>query len=240
MFAGTPPRLGATLAFDNPGPKVQRIGGVTARLEDIGHEYPVRVFGLLPATGQARLRTQIVVDRGLPPGVYPAVITGPHGQYRAELHVFIRRAILATPSPILLCGAEGDEVHATLFLENRGNVPAAVHENALVFFEEVDWTGRSLVFAMREASPEEGHQAYLDRVFKELRSTMVHKTRVAIEAAAETLHPGESHQVKLSMTLPAGLHKGRNYAAFLDIAGTRIRLDLACDGTQISKTRRAR
>lgn len=240
VFRGAPPLLVADIEIDNPGDRHVRPGKVLARLEGDERDYLIRIPGRLQPETKTRLHAHLIVDSSMAPGTYQASMLTQDGERPVELRVFERKSIVAIPSSIEFAGAAGAEVEADLFLENKGNVAFAIHSAGSVFFEEVDWVGRALVFAMRETGPDEGFARYQDRVFEELRTTMQHKTTVAIKASAKRLAPGASVEAKISMTLPTGLYKGRNYAAFFDIAGTRLRLGLACTGSAASPKRRPR
>jgi hypothetical protein len=240
VFRGLPPHLVADIEMHNPSDRCLRAGSLVARLPGDERSYVVRIPGRVAPAAKARLRAHLTVDRSMLPGEYHASMRTQEGDRPIELRVFERPAIAAIPWTLGFVGAEGDSVEGSVFLENRGNIAYAIHPHNYVFFEEVDWLGRALVFALREAAPDEGYQKYLDRLLRELRTTMVHKAKADISADEDVLRPGSVVEARISLTLPAGLHKGRNYAAFFDIAGTRLRLELACTGSAISTVRRPR
>lgn len=240
VFRGSPPLLVADVELDNPSDHRVRPGKLALRVDGDDRDYFVRIPSRLPPRRRAKLRVHLLVDRSMPPGSYRASIHTPEAASAVELRVFVRRTVSVIPRIISLAGASGDTVTADLFLENLGNVECVMERAGQVFFEEVDWLGRALVFALRESGPHESFPKYQDRVLGELRSSMPHTTSIAIDPGLKVLSPGESAEARLEMTLPQGLQKGRTYSAFLDLAGTRLRLELACTGSTHSRVRRSR
>jgi hypothetical protein len=240
VFIGAPPLLVADLQLHNPSNRHIHPGPATAKLPDEAHERSVRIPGRLPPETTSRLRAQLLVSRSMAPGIYRASMRAADGSHPIELRVLERRCISIKPQSVEFVAEAGKGVSADLYLENRGNVPVALNDTGSVFFEEVDWLGRALVFAMREVGEDESFDRYRDRVYHELRSTMQHKTSVSIDVKTKTLAPDAATDARISMTLPTGLYKGRNYAAFFDFAGVRLRLGISCTGGTASPKRRPR
>lgn len=240
VFIGVPPLLVAELELHNPGKRPVCPRHATAKLPDEAHDRPIRIPGRLPPEANARLRAQLLVDRTMAPGIYRASMRADDDTHPIELRVLERRSVSIKPQSVEFVAEAGQVVAADLYLENHGNVAVALHDAGSVFFEEVDWLGRALVFAMREVGEDESFDRYRDRVYHELRSTMQHKTSVEVEVKTRSLAPGAATNAKISMTLPTGLYKGRNYAAFFDFAGVRLRLGIGCTGGTASPKRRPR
>ena len=200
----------------------------------------MRLAARVAPKGHARLHGHVLVDRALAPGTYHGSIRLQEREEALELHVFERPSVAARPNAIFLTGAPEDEVESELHLSNRGNVTFAIGPVASIFFEEISWVGRALVFAMREADASEGAVRYLDRVFHELRSTMVSTTNVEVHSESKTLEPGAEAFIRVRFTLPKGLTKGRVYTATLSLGGADVYLELTCNGTRNSTKRRPR
>jgi hypothetical protein len=240
IFRGMPPLLLADLDVHNLTGRRIRLGAVDARLAHSERRYRVRMPGRLEPDARAHVRARLRVECSIPPGTHQATIRVGDQDQPIELRVLESPVVVATPAILRVAGASGDVVEASLFLESRGNVAFTIQSARPVFFEETDWVGRALVDALRESDQKDGFQRYLDRFFHELRATMAHTTTVEISAPVRSLAPGAVVEVQLVMTLPAGLHKGRTYAAFLDICGARLNLELACNGSIGSNVRRRR
>jgi hypothetical protein len=156
------------------------------------------------------------------------------------IHVFENLGIQVVPGAILLRGAGGDVLHSLVVLSNRGNVTETVPETALIFLEERNWVGRSLVHALRESDEDERHQEYLDRLFRELRATVSRPSRVTVKSGAGELRPGEVRELELEVALPSELIKGRTYYGSTRFMSARLVFEVVCNGTTSSTKRRPR
>ena len=239
VFSGTPPLLSGEIELINEGD--EKIA--PKRLEmhfdrEQGIHADLRVPGRFAANSRTRVRAQFVVDRDTLPGTYHGSVRAGSRTTPATVHVYERKAATVAPSILQFAGAPGDHVELHASLTNNGNVTHTLAKTGVIFFEEANWVGRSLVFALREASADEGVQRYLDRVLHELVQSMVGTTTVAISAPQRTLEPGGTLQLRLAFILPDRLAKGRTYGTWLPIAGTRITFELLCNGTANSTLRR--
>jgi len=239
VFSGTPPLLSGEIELINEGEEKIAPKRLDAHFEpDSGIHADLRVPGRLAAKSRTRVRAQFIVDRDTRPGTYHGSVRAGSQTTPATVHVYERRAATVAPSVLEFAGAPGDRVELHASITNHGNVTHTLAKTGIVFFEEANWVGRSLVFALREAAADEGVQRYLDRVLGELVHTMASTTTVAIAAPQRTLEPGAMLQLRLAFTLPDRLTKGRTYGTWLPIAGTRITFELLCNGTANSTLRR--
>jgi hypothetical protein len=239
VFSGTPPLLSGEIELINEGEEKiapKRLEAYFDRQDGIHAD--LRVPGRLAAKSRTRVRAQFIVNRDTRPGTYHGSVRAGGQTAPATVHVFERKAATVAPSVLQFAGAPGDHVELHASITNNGNVTHALAKSGVIFFEEANWVGRSLVFALREASAEEGVQRYLDRVLRELLDSVVSTTKVAIGTSQHTLEPGATLQLRLAFTLPDRLTKGRTYGTWLPIAGTQITFELLCNGSANSTLRR--
>ena len=240
LFVGAPPVLAGALEVTNSTSDPISLRGIVAKLE--GHERPfeLRLHGRAAPKQRARLGGHLLVDGGMPAGTYRGTVHMFGREEPVEVRVLERPSARALPKAIYLTGASHDEVESEVLIENTGNVAFAIGPANSMFFEETYWLGRSLVYAMREANADDGAEKYLDRVVRELRTTMPGTTSVRVASDSKTLEPGAQALVRLTFELPTGLIKGRVYAASLTVAGAHIYVELTCNGAENSAKRRPR
>jgi hypothetical protein len=239
VFSGTPPLLNGDVELINDSDqKIAPKGLDTEFGPEHGIHADLRIPGRLAARSRTRVRAQFIVDRDTRPGTYEGTVRAGSQTAPATVHVYERKAAGIAPTVLQFAGAPGDHVELHASLTNNGNAPQALPKNGVVFFEETNWVGRSLVFALRDASAGEGMQRYLDRVLHELVHTMASTTTVTINAPQRTIEPGSTFQLRLAFTLPDRLTKGRTYSAWLPLAGTRVTFELQCNGAANSTLRR--
>jgi hypothetical protein len=187
----------------------------------------------------AHVRASLTIDPHTPPGRYLVDAEG-FAAGGVELEVLERLAIELSPPRLELRGAPGEELAASLVAYNRGNVPVAIPELALVHLEERFWMGRSLVHVLREAGRDTTHQAFLDRLLGELKATDTRPMRVEVKEGGATLDPGKALTLHLRMQLPEELHKGRDYVRSISFMHARLFVAVTCDAAADSTKRRAR
>ncbi len=193
------------------------------------------------APGQrARVRAQLEIDPFTPPGTYVTELDLGERRAPVVVHVFEKANIILKPRSVRLRGAPGDVLAHPLIVTNHGNITYTVPEVVLVHLEERDWFGRSLVFALRDLPEGEGHGAYLDRVVREMKATDTRPARVTLDTEPRELPPGATREVRLEMTLPQELIKGRTYIRAIPFMSTQLTFVVECNGTHNSKKRRPR
>jgi hypothetical protein len=63
---------------------------------------------------------------------------------------------------------------------------------------------------------------------------------VTLRGEFAQLHPGETRETELEITLPADLHKGRNYFGSTPFMSGRLGFNVDCNGATNSTIRRPR
>jgi hypothetical protein len=241
IFSGVPPLLTGDVELINESDEKINPKRLETRFDrKQGIHGDLRVPVRLAPHSRTRVRVQFVIDRQTRPGTYWGSVNVGDRATPTTVHVYERVATSVQPSIMRFAGASGDDVELRVSLSNNGNTAHTLNKGGVVQFEEVDWIGRVLVYALRETSRDDGMQSYLDRVVHELVGSMVSTTTIAISAPTSKLEPRDTTQVLLTFTLPAGLIKGRTYGAWLPIAGTRVTLELLCNGAEKSNRRRPR
>lgn len=239
VFSGAPPLLTGEVELVNDSDEKVVPKDLQAHFDqDQGIHVDLRVPVRLAPHSRMRVRAQCVVERETPPGTYRGSVRHGHEQTPTTVHVFERNATTVRPTVLHFAGAPGEHIEQHVFLTNNGNVTHTLSKRGVVFFEEANWVGRSLVFALREIAAEDGVQRYLDRVVKELVGSMASMTTVTIGAPHPTLKPGSTMEVKLAFDLPEQLTKGRTYGTWLNVAGAHITFELLCNGSANSTLRR--
>jgi hypothetical protein len=246
VFAGQPPLLAGELDLLSTTEEKVRVRGV----DTTGGDDPesMRAYGMGVLRTAARLRpgerarvaAHFMVNPSTPPGTYRTELVCGEQHEDVVVHVFPRQSVRLLPSPVRFAAAAGEVVSRDVVVRNRGNLAQPVPDVALVFLEERDWVNRSLVFALRETSEDEGHQRYLDRVVSEVRASLVNPARVKVTVnnGAE-LPPGETMELRLEIRMPSELTKGRSYFGSTDLVGGRLGLEVKCTKSRGSRQRRA-
>jgi hypothetical protein len=244
IFSGVPPLLTGQLELSNVSDEKLKLRSLSVAPEAPamrarGFE-EVQVGVRLAPNERARAQAHFVIDQYTPPGTYRATIDVGDQRQPIVAHVFEKLDLRIEPSRMQLRGAGGDVVRQPLVISNRGNVTETLRELALVFLEERHWVNRSLVFALRETAADEGHQAYLDRVVKELRGSLIRPARVVLHGDVKALEPGQTAEVELEMTLPRELVKGRTYIGSTPFMSGTLSFEVECNGSTNSTQRRPR
>lgn len=245
IFSGVPPLCVGDLELVNDSDEKVKVRAIPV----VGHEDrtvatlgldELRVAARLAPHDRARARAHFILDSRTPPGTYAAELSWGSQREPIIVHVFEKLGLRVEPDVIRLRGAGGDTLEALVVITNDGNVTETLRNLALVFLEERNWIGRSMVYALRETSEEEGHRAYLDRLVRELRATISRPARVTIRGEVSEIHPGETRDVRLEITLPGELIKGRTYVGSTPLMSSRLSLKVECSGANNSTKRRPR
>jgi hypothetical protein len=245
IFSGVPPILTGEFELTNRTDEklkvrtIPVVGFEDAAVADRGLGV-LRVGARLAPGQRARARGHFLVDPTTPPGTYTAELEYGGERQRVVAHVFQKLDLVITPEVIQLEGAGGDVLSALVVISNRGNVKETLRPLALVFLEERDWVGRSLVYALRETKEGEGHQPYFDRVVQELRSTISRPARVNVRGDVSELEPGQSVEVELEIALPKELIRGRTYVGSTPFMSGELSFEIFCNGAVNSTRRRPR
>jgi len=166
----------------------------------------------------------------LPPGTPP-------GEYEGELSVLGEptklRVVVAPAHDVevrprrLVCEVARDGHHlVALSLANRGNVPVTVHHPITVRAEPRDRSCRVLRSALARSTSTEPPGPIFDALLRAAADSTDSDPILAaqIEGAPFELAPGEARLVR--MTLRISIAERGVYRALLDVAGTRVRVDI--------------
>lgn len=255
LLSGTPPRVSGEIELVNRSSERVKVRAIPARAAasavkrggaaapELG---PVRMAARLEPGSRERVFAHLDLAPDTPPGTYEAELDAGGERTRVVVHVFEKQAVVVKPALVRLRGAPGEVLSHVLVVANHGNVPHTLPSAALVHLEERDWFGRSLVYALRETREQEGHQAYLDRVVREMKASDIPPMRVDVStgggpaAAGRELRPGGTLEVRLDLTLPEKLIKGRTYIRTIPFMGTQLTFQVECNGSLQSTRRRPR
>jgi hypothetical protein len=245
IFSGVPPLCVGAIDLINESDekvRVRRIPVVGPKYEALSslglHE--LRVASALPPHQRMKARAFFRVAPYTPPGTYTADLSCGSQHEPVIVHVWERAGLQVDPGEIRLRGAAGEVLSTKVVVTNESNATQTCRDIALVFLEERNWVGRSLVFALRETKEDEGYQAYLDRVVRELKVSLTRPARVTIRTGFSELQPGESRELELEITLPAELVKGRTYFGSTKFMSGKLIFRVECNGASESTRRRPR
>jgi hypothetical protein len=245
IFGGAPPICVGDLELINASDEKVKVRTIPV----VGYEdSAVSNFGLaelrvgvrLAPRDRTRARAYFFLDPHAPPGTYSADLSCGSQREPVVVHVWEKQSLRVDPDEIRLRGAGGDVLTTLVVITNEGNVTETMRDLALVFLEERNWVGRSLVHALREIKAEEGHQAYFDRLVRELRVTLARPARVTLRSDDSELRPGETREVELEIALPAELVKGRTYFGQTPFMSGELFFEVECIGAKTSTKRRSR
>ena len=85
-----------------------------------------------------------------------------------------------------------------------------------------------------------GHQAYLDQLLHEMKTTIARPAKVIVSADRDVLQPGETAEVRVEMALPGELIKGRTYIGSTPLMSGKLSFEVEANGAIDSTKRRPR
>ena len=244
IFSGVPPFCRGNIVIGSTSHETLRVGAIhTEHREDrklapLGFGQISVQTRIAPGTRQT-VPAHFHVDRHTAPGVYKTSILWGKERHQVVVHVHENPSLTISPSRLEFKGAGGDRLSHTLVIHNPGNVTHTLDEVGMVWLEERDWVGRTLVSALRESPSDEAVQPALERLLVQLRKSMLPAVRVALKYDSPEIRPGDTRVVDIELTLPAeGMSKGRSYLGFIKLMGSRLWMEVACTGSPNSTKRR--
>lgn len=190
----------------------------------------------LPAGSEGRVPAQLQLARDTAPGRYQGTVVCGKQTERLEVEVLARRELTVEPTHLRVRGHSGQAVEQVLVLTNRGNVPIDLRDVAMIWLEEVNWAGRTLVYSLRASQPDDDWQAFANRLLQDFRREMVAPARIQLQPPMTgALAPGQRLERTLRLTLPGGLRKGRRYQGFIKLGERRIWMELYCDAGETAQ-----
>jgi hypothetical protein len=245
IFAGRPPLLTGELEILNIGQEKVKVRGIATTGGDdpdsqraYGMDMILTAARLLPEQ-RARVAGQVLVKPATPAGTYRTQLVCGEQREDAVLTVFANEAVDIEPRPLAISAAAGESVSRGVIVTNQGNVVQPIPAVVLIFLEERYWVNRSLVFALRETTEQEGYQAYLDRTLRELRGSLLSPVRVTITSESRELQPGVAIAAEIKLRLPAEMVRGRVYIGSAPMIGGTLELEITCTGRSRTARRRA-
>jgi hypothetical protein len=243
IFGGVPPICVGDLELINASDEkikvrtIPVVGNEDSAVSSLGLT-ELKVGVRLAPRNRTRARAHFLLAPHTPPGTYTAELSCGGQREPVVVHVRENRSLRIDPEEIRLRGAAGDVLTTLMVITNDGNVTETMRDLALVFLEERNWVGRSLVQALRDTKADEGHQTFLDRLLRELRVTMARPTRVNIRGGASELRPGETREIEIETELPDELIKGRTYFGQTPFMSGELFFEVECNGAKNSAKRR--
>ena len=242
IFSGMPPACTGELELINTSEEKVKVRAIPAihKKEDpaAGVLSEVQLGASIAPRGRVRVPAHFRLDPCTPAGTYKTTLSCGKQREAVIVHVFENNTYKVDPQRLFLFGSGGETISRMLVIRNTGNVTFSLPDVSMVWLEERDWVGRTLVYTLRESPNSEGHQKYLDRVMGELRSTMIPATRVFLDSTPQKIKPGDVAQILLKLTLPKELKKGRTYLGFIKMPSRRFWLEIECIGARKTDKRR--
>lgn len=193
----------------------------------------------VPPHGNTRVQARLQCDPHTPPGLYEGLLKVGNKTQPLQVEILENQALDLEPRHFWVRGTSGDVTACRLQLTNPGNVPIKLGKVAMVWLRERNWIGRTLVYSLRETKEQDSYEDFANRLLHNLRDSMVSPAILELDPQGEIeLQPGQRLQRQLTIRLPAGLVKGRQYLGFIKINEYRIWMELYCNGAPGSSKRR--
>jgi hypothetical protein len=193
----------------------------------------------LAAHTQNNVWAKLQLNPSTPPGEYEiSVHVGEHC-YAANVRVTAEENLQITPKRLNFEGVSGDQVSQCVIFENFGNTCIALQDLSMVWLEEKNWAGHTLVQTIRDTPADADYTGYLNTLLKNFQNSLIAPAKVELSPSEpDVIHPGERLEKTVSLILPPGLKKGKTYHGFIKIRRYRIWLAVYCNGSPNSSIRR--
>lgn len=239
-------RPNATPAFMGPPGRLRWAGlegaelgaPVAVKLPDalanyVNHRHPA----LRSSRSGARTRLRLAADT--PPGIYNIAVEYAGGVKKdVEIAVQPRARLHVVPGTLRLAGAPGQEVSATLLLENRGNEALEISDALVTGLFDNEGIEAALAAMYRLDSDD------LNKIvaagFSRLRQAHGGLLKLRVSEGAGKLAPGERRQLLLETTLSNKLEAGHGYHGTLALGPHRIAVQVGVLAAATPKTTQTR
>jgi hypothetical protein len=186
-------------------------------------ELPLRAYGRLPPRACGDVNVELSVHPATAPGIYSAAIEYPRGSVTpATIQVFEHRQTRLHPATIPLTVQLGEKLSVDVSAKNLGNVATSIARGVVVVLRAADESWHQHLHRAAAASGERGHGPVLDEFVKRMGENELRPTRAKISAGAGSLAPMESRTLRVELTVPATLAKGRSYFAVLRLGDGQL------------------
>jgi hypothetical protein len=233
-FRGTPRTLEALapLAVDMPA-------DTTLVLEAAGGRAaapiaPVALQAEAAGAGATWLRFDL--PQSTPPGTYKGGVKIGQDRYPVTIEVQPLPDLDVTPSQLNLTVAPGASETVELTLVNNGNVPVTIERAYAFNLLEPDAIEAAVHGALRE--PGRSGDERLHRFAEQLAERHGGLVRVAVEAGAGTLDPGEFREIRAVLRFGKELRQGAIYTTTWAIANLNLWIEVAVKAEARQRRRR--
>jgi hypothetical protein len=193
----------------------------------------------IPAQTQVSVMAKLQLHPATPPGKYDIQVHVGEHCYPACVQVTADENLQITPRRLNFEGASGDTVSQCVTFENFGNVPVSLQDLSMVWLEEKNWGGHTIVQTIRDTPTDADYTGYLNTLLKNFQNSMVAPAKVELSPSTpDVVNPGQIIEKTVSLVLPPGLKKGKTYHGFIKVRRYRIWIALYCNGSPNSSIRR--
>lgn len=238
-FSGTPNECSGELTFAN-------VSQNKVKIKTLSTQKPSRqsksVFTLpsakislsarIPAQSESKVMASLHLPSDTPPGEYQASIACGKQKVPLKIEVLEHKETHIEPSHLKVQGEAGSNISTQLSIQNLGNTALDIRNIGMVWLRESDWIGRTLVYTLRDISPDDSVTDFGNRLLHRFHNEAISPVKVNFEPAIKnSLLAGSAIVRTLSLNLPTGIKKGRRYLGFIKINENRIWLEVYCTGS---------
>ncbi|MEO8450588.1 MAG: hypothetical protein ABI647_12385 [Gemmatimonadota bacterium] len=235
-FRGTPGSLSAAVSEGEVRPR-----RLSIQIGQGGAAYKGKTEPIVARASRVEgdLVLQMTLPPRTPPGTYEGTTEVDGEQRPVVIEVEPEIELALVPDQLTLQGAPGERLQVALTVVNAGNVAVEIRKaHGIGIFAE-EGLERSLHRAYRDERPEGVRRIdYLADLLAEEHGGIV---RVGVEEGAGNLEPGETRELKVTLSLPADLKRGRTYSGIWPLHDLRYFVQLIIsEGTEPSNGTKAR
>lgn len=185
--------------------------------------------GIVPPGQSGEIAVRLHIDPRTPPGRYPAALQMGDAQVPVEILVPEERLVDLQPNSIAAHVAPGQELAHKIVVENRGNVPIAVHDPDAVALQPAEALHDLLRRALKETNtddPDEFQRSLVARGREMIQADRGRLVLARIDEGAQEIPPGGSALVTLRYRVPPRLDRGTEYLMHFHLAGVPVQVRL--------------
>ena len=241
VFAGPPYRCVGTLGVKNMSERKLKVRYLPTVSESQGFicEQMLCQTNIRPGAEQS-VEARLAMGKHTPPGNYAVKIPLGQQTLAAKVEVFENEALNMQPRRLSMEGRPGVRVSRSIQFHNQGNTSITLPGRSMLWLEERNWVGHSLVQTVRSIKDDDDYEAYMDALISQFKQSMLPSIPVDFdldESAGDppkkgpdlSLAPGDRVTRRVSIKLPEGLRKGKTYHGFVKIRKFRFWIEIFCD-----------